>query len=152
MARWRTLPLLALLALAGWHCNRQAAAPETLEVAITGADYQWDIRYPGDDGRTGTGDDFQVRQNLYLPQNRHIRLVLTSRDYLYTFRLPDFGLKEIAVPDLTFTLEFDTGAAGTYALRGDQFCGDAHPSLLGQLVVLPPGRFARWAEKTGNQR
>ena len=90
------------------------------------------------------GDDLTVLQNLYLPRNRKVTLRLTSDDYLYTFSLPDFDLKEVAVPEMIFTLELQPKKSGTFQLRGDQFCGYAHSSLLGELVVLEPQEFKTW--------
>ena len=92
----------------------------------------------------GPEDDIRARRDVHLPENTKVRLRLTSDDYLYTLSLPDWNLKEIAVPDLVFQLEFQTDRFGRFDLRGDQMCGYAHADLLGQLVVQPHDQYDSW--------
>jgi cytochrome c oxidase subunit 2 len=115
-------------------------------VAVTGNEFQWHFQYPGPDGKLGTADDWYSSDNLYLPDNAKIKLQLQSKDYVYTFSLPKFGLKEIAVPDLEFALQFQTGPEQTLEYLGDQFCGYSHRSLIGKVVVLRQGEtgFYTW--------
>ena len=97
--------------------------PNPLVVDITGKAYEWHIRYPGPDALTD------------------VRLQLHSREYLYTFTLPHLDLKEIAIPDLMFHLEFNTGPEGIHELLGDQMCGYSHPKLMGKLNVVSHNDF-----------
>lgn len=121
-------------------------APE-LRIEITGFEFQWHVRYPGPDGVLGTDDDVKDRQHVHVPQGRDVELVLHSRDYLYTLALPHASLKEIAVPDLTFSLRFTPEEVGSYELLGDQFCGYSHPDLMGELVVMTETDFERWSRE-----
>jgi len=73
-----------------------------------------------------------------------VEIVLKSRDYIYSLEVPQAGLKEIAVPDLTFTLRFEADNIGTFELPGDQLCGYAHPDLIGTLVVDSQENYRRW--------
>jgi len=120
--------------------------PNPLIVVVTGDDYNWHLRYPGEDGQIDTADDIPALRHLHLPTGIAARLKLQSMDFLYTLALPHLGLKEIAVPDLEFWLEFETTTEGVFELRGDQFCGYAHPDLLGTLVVEPPADFQAWLQ------
>jgi cytochrome c oxidase subunit 2 len=96
------------------------------------------------DGALGTEDDICARHHVHLPKNTKVRLQLTSDDYLYTLTLPEWDLKEMAVPDMVFTLEFETKQIGQYDLLGDQMCGYAHEELLGRLVVQSHEDFNSW--------
>ena len=114
-----------------------------LVIDVTGHDYNWMLRYPGEDGVQGTDDDVHAVRHLHLPEGVRTVVRLHSDDFLYIFRLPHLELSEIAVPDLEFSLEFDSGPPGRHELRGDQMCGFAHASLLGLLIVEPqPDRAA----------
>lgn len=119
-------------------------AIEELVIRVTGRDYGWHLRYPGPDGRLGTDDDVEAERHIYVPSGTHVRLELESDDYMYQLGLPDFGVREIAVPDLHFSMEFDSGASGKHRLEGDQFCGFSHPDLFADLVVLPPKKYRDW--------
>ncbi len=123
--------------------------PELLEIEVTGKAFEWHVRYPGVDGRIGTSDDVFSRRDVHVPAHTRARLHLRSRDYIYNLALPRLGLKEAAVPDLEFSLEFETGDPRTLELRGDQMCGWTHPLLLGRLVVDAPRSFWASMERVG---
>lgn len=113
-------------------------------IDVTGDDYCWHVAHPGMDGELGTQDDQRMTRNIHVPVDTKIRLRLHSRDYVYTLALPDWGLREIAVPELEFGIEFRAPQPGRYRLWGDQQCGFTHPQLLGTLHVHHRIEYARW--------
>lgn len=120
---------------------------------LTGHNYHWVATYPGPDRTFGTGDDVvAVADNLRLPANRPVHLVLGSRDKAYSLHLPHLRLREIALPGPRRDLWLDPQPAGSWPYRGDQFCGFAHDSLHGLLVVMEPERFAAWLRKRAGHR
>lgn len=127
----------------------QPAPPDLpqLRIEITGHEFQWHVRYPGPDGELGTADDLLDRRHVRVPLGRDVELVLYSRDYLYTLALPHASLKEIAVPDLTFSIRLTPDSVGSFELRGDQFCGYSHPDLMGDFVVMTESDFERWTRE-----
>jgi cytochrome c oxidase subunit 2 len=78
-----------------------------------------------------------------------VTLALHSKDYIYTLALPEFGIKEIAVPDLRFELKFVADRIGTFQLKGDQMCGYQHENLIGKLVIQPRPQFMAWLAEKG---
>jgi cytochrome c oxidase subunit 2 len=125
----------------------EAPPADALVVAITGDDFRWHYRYPGEDDRLGTGDDVHATGDLHLPAHRHVLLRLTSEDYLYTFSLPELSKTEAAIPDLEMTLELATGDPGVFELRGDQFCGYSHEGLTGKMIVQEPDELRAWMQR-----
>lgn len=120
-------------------CSQSQKTPnkiKSITINVTGDNYNWIFRYPGQDGLMGNSDDFFSKQNLYLPNNSLVTLHIESKDYLYSFGLPDYGLKQIAVPGLNHKLSFNTNTAGTTRLIGDQFCGFSHESLKGTVHIV----------------
>ena len=141
---------LALTLMCVLSCDaRQAAWPDPLRVEIRGSDYQWTIRYPGADGILGTVDDIVALRDLHVPEGAIVQIELESDDYLYSFRLPEFGVSQVAVPELTFKAAFFSGPRGSSVLLGDQMCGYAHPDLIGRVIVHRPSEFDEWL---GQQR
>lgn len=129
--------------------NRLVEDSPPLVVDITGVEYEWHMRYPGLDGKLNTADDGYDKRHLHLPAHTEVKLQLHSEDYLYSFALPHVDLKEIAIPDLEFSLSFTTGSEGTFDLLGDQLCGYAHPKLMGKLIILSPSEFAERMHRLG---
>ena len=157
-------PVLALFAVGCGDAARpdaQAKVPEASEVIfqiqepyqieITGSKDRWHVRYPGADGRAATSGDTLVVRNIHVPQETKIVLVLKSTDYIYTLSLPQFHLKEIAVPDLEFRVEFCPPQAGRFELVGNQLCGAPHAELTGFLIVEPRDRFLGWLQTAGSE-
>ena len=149
----RCLPILSLLAWGGCATEPGPWKPvETLAVEVVGHDFRWHYRFPGPDGELGTPDDLRASGPLHLPVGADVELRLTSQDFVYQLELPHLGLKEIAVPELTFSMEFSTDREGRFELRGDEFCGYAHESLITTLVVESQDEFRDWlddAERVG---
>ena len=127
------------LLLAGLLSGCAAQQPQhrldSIVIEVTGDEFNWYFRYPGPDGVLGTSDDQHSVQNMFLPDNSKVNLKLKSNDYVYTFTLPELGMKEIAVPGLSFELQFTTGGEQTLQLRGDQLCGFAHETLIGNVYI-----------------
>jgi len=128
--------IIGLVTLANCHAGDEQQRIDKLVIAATGDNFNWYFQYPGPDNILGTEDDQYSTQNLYLPDHAEITLKLASNDYLYSFALPEMGLKEIAAPDLYFELNFNTGNPQILSLLGDQFCGFAHDSLKGKVHIL----------------
>lgn len=121
-------------------------APTNLpwEIVLTGNAFQWEITDPGRDGKLGTDDDLHLAPPLRLPANTPVRILLRSRDYLYTFQVPIEGMQQIAVPDQTYSMEFDPGTPRITEFRGDQFCNNAHNALSGTLMIQDWREYRRW--------
>ena len=117
---------------------------EPYRIDVTGRDYQWHVDYPGPDGESGTDDDVRSLRNIHIPLNTKIVLKLHSKDYIYSLALPEYDLREIAVPQLEFELKLRASAPGRFELRGNQMCGYSHPQLLGHLIVQERAEFEIW--------
>lgn len=136
--------LAFLFALAGCDQSSDYQIPSPLPIEVVGNDYYWFVRYPGADGKLHTADDVHDTTNLHLPVATETHIQITSRDYLYTFGLPDLELNQVAVPDLMFGLKFSMDRVGTYQLEGDQLCGFSHESLMGRVFVQSRDEFTAW--------
>ena len=116
-------------------------------IEVTGHEYRWEVRYPGADGLLATDDDRVTVRNVHVPQGTDVVLLLKSLDYVYVMALPQFGLKEMAVPTLEFRMSFHTQEAGQFALLGNELCGDPHPELKVHLIVEPREHFLAWLNR-----
>jgi len=130
----------------------ETAPSPPIRIRVTAANWEWEIRYPGADGVLDSEDDVLDRQNLHLPAGSHVTLELESRDYSYSFYVPDYDLIEVALPGPPYRREFDSGAAGVHKLLGSQMCGYAHPDLLGDVTVMRPEEFEAWISSGPSDR
>ena len=131
---------------------RSPGGSDVLVVRMTGDDYRWTVRYPGLDRRLDTDDDVLGTQDLNVPEGTEVRVLLESGDYVYTIAVPEFDLKEIAVPDMAFELRLPASEPGSFQLIGDHLCGYDHPELIGTLVVQTRTDYERWMASAGKER
>ena len=82
---WTILPAVTLLFIAIYQMNAWADAkmrkpniPVTAE--ITGRQFNWDVRYPGPDGKLHTPDDIiRVDGEIHFPANEEVLLIIKGR-------------------------------------------------------------------------
>jgi heme/copper-type cytochrome/quinol oxidase subunit 2 len=142
--------LLVGLSVVFGGCVRKAATSplvKSVTIEMTGKDFRWSSRYAGPDGKLHTSDDLQEAEILTVPVGARIDIQLKSNDFIYSLEVPHKGASEIAVPDMTFHLEFDADKTGTFSLPGEQLCGYAHPDLMATLIVVSQSDFFDWQKR-----
>jgi cytochrome c oxidase subunit II len=115
----------------------QSPPPHAMVVHVVGKQWMWQFAYP--DGTTTTGD-------LYVPAGTPVKLLLTSRDVIHSFFVPDFRVKMDAVPGRTTALWFEAPRAGEHQILCTEYCGLEHSTMRGRVIVLEPEAWARWAD------
>src|SRR5262249_37458564 len=60
---------------------------------------------------------------LYVPVGRPVKLIMTSRDVIHSFFVPDFRLKQDIVPGRYTTLWFEVKEPGRHDVLCAEFCG-----------------------------
>ena len=127
-------------------CSRHGDPGAPLWVEARGSDRAWRFSYSGPDGILGTGDDPVSGGHLKLPAGADVVIQLRSDDYIYVFSCPGLKLKEIAVPDLEFSIGFRADRRGEYDLAMDPICGFRLPpgENMGTLSVVSESDFRLW--------
>jgi cytochrome c oxidase subunit II len=95
----------------------------------------WHFAYPDGPNSNAT---------LTVPAGRPVRLLLTSRDVIHSFFVPEFRVKQDAVPGRYTELWFEASKPGRYRVFCTEFCGTWHSDMAGHVVVLPPAEFDAW--------
>lgn len=119
-----------------------------LHVEARGRGRAWYFSYCDPNGTPMTGDNQTSKSALRLPAHTEVVIHLRSHDYIYVFSCPELNLKEIAVPDLEFSLSFRTGGYGRYELAMDAMCGfpAAPGETMGVLHVISNKGLPSWLE------
>lgn len=117
--------------------------PDSLVFEARGTEFRWAFAYAGADGDLGTHDDVLLGNTLLVPSDREIELRLTSDDYIYILSAPGMGQREIAVPEMTHTLRFNSGPVDEHQLVSDPLCGFRffHDEIMGRVSVVPADQF-----------
>lgn len=137
-----TLIFLGFFVWGAWvYLDQERPPAGAYEINVIGRQWMWDIRHPN--GR-------REFDELHVPVNTPVRLLLSSEDVIHSFFVPAFRVKQDAVPGKIVSAWFEATRPGTYHLFCTQYCGTEHANMTGRVVVMEPADYAQWLAG-GNQ-
>lgn len=175
--------LLIGFAIPLWAARVDQIPPESeaLVVQVTGEQFAWNVHYAGPDGVFGRTDinliDLQINplgldrsdpaamddvttlNQLYLPVNRQIIVRLRTKDVIHSFAVPEFRVKQDAIPGLTVPVWFVPTVTTAemrartgnpefqYEIACAQLCGLGHYRMRGFVTVQTAEEFQQWMEE-----
>lgn len=134
-------------------------------VAIEAQQWSWNIHYPGPDGKFGktaakyvhfsnpigldykdpaAKDDILIANELHLPVNKPTVIELTSMDVIHSLSIPEFRIKQDAVPGMKIPVWVTPNKTGIFEMRCAQLCGMAHSFMIGKVIVQSEEDYAAW--------
>ena len=154
---------------------------EALVVHVTAEQFAWNARYAGADGAFGktdiklidvqtnplgvdrsdpaAKDDVTTLNQVYLPANRPVIIKLRSKDVIHSFGVPEFRVKQDAIPGYTIPIWFVPNVTTAemraktgnpefqYEIACAQLCGIGHYRMRGFVTVLAPEEFQKWLDE-----
>ncbi len=115
----------------------QTIPANTIDIYVVGKKWMWSFAYPN-----GAGSN----SKLYVPARRPVKLILTSRDVIHSFYVPQFRIKQDAVPGQATLTWFEAKEPGTYDIFCAEYCGTGHSAMLGQVEVVAEEDYERMLE------
>jgi cytochrome c oxidase subunit 2 len=106
-----------------------------MEVYVTGKQWMWKFAYT---------DGPSAINVLHVPAGRPVKLLITSRDVIHSFFVPDFRIKRDALPGRYTQIWFTANRPGHHRVYCAEYCGLRHSMMIGWVEVLPPADFDRW--------
>jgi cytochrome c oxidase subunit 2 len=113
---------------------------------VVASQFDWRFIYPGEDGVLGTVDDLENPYEFVVPVNEDVVFHLRSRDVIHAFFVPQFRLKQDALPGHTIPVWFNAQKEGTYDLICAELCGWGHYKMAGAVRVVSKEEYERWLE------
>jgi cytochrome c oxidase subunit 2 len=136
---WTITPLLifivVFLVAAKVFVEMHRTVRDALPIYVVGKQWMWTLQHRN--GRREINE-------LHVPLDRPVRLVMTSQDVIHSFFVPAFRLKQDVVPGRYTSLDFTATRLGDFHLFCSEYCGTEHPAMLGRVVVMEPAAYARW--------
>ncbi|MET4080777.1 cytochrome c oxidase subunit 2 [Pedobacter sp. UYP30] len=150
-----------------------------LQIEITSEQFKWDLRYPGADGivgkknfklttaSNGLGIDFSdlksrddlLADEMVIPVNKPVKLLLRSKDVIHSFYMPQFRVQLNTVPGMTTVFEFtptETTAEMQQKMNDPNFkflfycnkiCGSGHYNMQKVVRVVSEKEYQEWVAK-----
>ncbi|MFP4440911.1 MAG: cytochrome c oxidase subunit II [Chloroflexaceae bacterium] len=110
---------------------------DALEIYVVGKQWMWKVQHPGGQ---------QEINELHVPVDQPIRLIMTSQDAIHSFFVPAFRLKHDVLPGTYVTAWFEATQTGEYHLFCAEYCGAEHSGMIGQVIVMEPRDYQTWLE------
>lgn len=153
---WTIVPavicvVLALMSRRSWAEIKQNMPKEAMNIEVTAEQFAWNIRYPGPDGKLDTPDDVVTLNQLHFPVGRAVVVTLHSKDVIHSFFLPEFRVKQDAVPGMTTRIWFEATRVGHWEIACAELCGLGHFRMKGFVTVETPEEFDRWLAETARE-
>jgi cytochrome c oxidase subunit 2 len=141
---WTAIPILIVIVIFVWafrvFLNINTPPANAYEIQVTGQKWKWLFTYPNG----------HVDENLHVPVNTMVRLVMTSEDVIHGFYIPAFRIKHDVLPGRYIKLWFKAVKTGEYQIYCTQYCGTGHSDMWAKVVVHETGGFEQWLEAASN--
>jgi cytochrome c oxidase subunit 2 len=134
--------LVLIMFYVGWKnfVSLRTAPDNTMHVSVTARMWSWQFEY----------ENGLKSSILRVPLDKAVTLSLTSEDVIHSLFVPDFKIKEDAVPGMATSLWFITDKTGEYDIFCAEYCGQGHSAMTSKVVVMSADSFNQWYE-TGNE-
>jgi cytochrome c oxidase subunit 2 len=136
---WTLIPTIIAIGIFAWgaaiYVNYRIAPKDTLDIYLIGKQWMWKLQQPN--GRKEINE-------LHVPVNRNIKLIMGSEDVIHDFYVPAFRVKMDVVPGRYNTMWFRPTKTGRYHFFCSQYCGTNHAVMGGWVTVMEPAEYAAW--------
>jgi cytochrome c oxidase subunit 2 len=140
---WTLPPLILVMIIFVWgfrgYMDMNQAPNSSYQVLVSASKWNWSFTYGG-------GENDKV---LHVPVNTPISMVMTSKDVIHGFYVPEFRVKKDVVPGRYTKLWFEATAVGEYNLFCAEYCGQQHSQMITKVVVESREDFLAYLEERG---
>ena len=160
---WTLIPCLILIVMAVQSFKvlySQDTIPKA-DVTIKAIGYQWywGYEYPDEsiifDSYMVDQKDLKENQprlltvdnEIYVPVNKVIKVMITANDVLHAWALPSFGVKRDAIPGRINETWFKADKTGTYYGQCSELCGIKHAFMPITVNVVTEEEYNEWLDK-----
>lgn len=141
---WSVFPGLLLGVIFFWgftgYLDMRQAPDDAYEIQVVAKKWSWSFVYPNG----------HVDNDLHVPVDRPVKLVMSSDDVIHSLYIPAFRLKMDVVPGKYTQTWFEANSPGDYVLFCAEYCGTQHSTMLARVIVHPSGEFEPWLEDAAN--
>jgi cytochrome c oxidase subunit 2 len=172
---WTIVPFLIVIGMALPATKTVVAMKDTsnadLTIKVTGMQWKWGYDYLKGEGegisflstlttpRSQVGapgvaptekrsDNYlmEVDNEVVVPVNKKVRLVLTANDVIHAWWIPAFAVKQDAIPGFVRDAWFKAEKIGTYRGQCAELCGKEHAFMPIVVRVVSDADYSAWVE------
>ena len=162
---WTIIPALILVVMAipatKTLINIYDTADAEMDIKITGSQWKWKYEYLGEevsflsDLATPESEIYntapkgqyylqEVSEPLVIPVNTKVRFLITAKDVIHSWWVPDFGVKKDAIPGFVNETWAYVEEPGVYRGECAELCGKGHAFMPIVVNVLEKEEYNTW--------
>jgi cytochrome c oxidase subunit 2 len=170
---WTIIPFLIVIGMALPATKTVVAMKDTsnadLTVKVTGMQWRWGYDYLKGEGegisflsnlstpRAQVGSPgvaptqartenylLEVDNEMVVPINKKVRVVLTANDVIHSWTVPAFAVKQDAIPGFVRDVWFNAQKVGTYRGQCVELCGKEHAFMPIVVKVVSDADYSAW--------
>ena len=139
---WMLIPLFIFIVIFLWSAGlyffiQRPPTTNVLQIYVMGKQWMWKFQHPG--GQREINE-------LHIPVNRTVRVLLTSQDVIHSLFIPAFRIKQDALPGRYTTAWFKATKTGQYHLFCTEYCGLNHSRMGGWVYVMRAEDYDQWLQ------
>lgn len=114
------------------------APDDAMEIRVVANQWWWEFEYPE--------FDFVTANEMHIPVDRPVKLLLESNDVIHSFWVPRLAGKTDVIPNRNNTMWLDAKEPDVYAGQCAEFCGLSHALMRFLVIAEEPDDFDEWVE------
>jgi cytochrome c oxidase subunit 2 len=117
-----------------------ASSTDTLRIHVIGKQWWWEVRYE----QPGSDEPIVLANEVRLPTNQAVELVLSTTDVIHSFWAPSLAGKMDMVPGRTTRMKLQTSEEGTFRAVCAEYCGGQHALMALFVITQDVTEFNEW--------
>lgn len=142
---WTVLPTILVMFIFVWgfkdFLTRFVVPHDAMEIKVTAQRWFWSFDYP--EGGSSVNE-------LVVPSGRPIKLLMSSKDVIHSFFVPDMRVKMDVLPNRYTTTWFQPVSTGEGNIFCAEYCGKGHSEMIGRYRVVTEQEYKDWMEKANS--
>ena len=144
---WSIIPFAVFLSFFVWGAviffQERTPPQDATEIYTVAKQWMWKFEH--------SAGQSEINE-LHVPIDRDVKLIMTSQDVIHSFFVPAFRLKQDVLPGRYTTLWFRATKVGTYHVFCAEYCGTQHSGMIGWVVVMEPRDYEAWMSRGGGNQ
>ncbi len=171
---WTIIPFIIVIAMALPATRTVIAMKDTtnsdLTIKATGSQWKWGYDYLRGEGegisfwsnmstprnQIGSPENgekpnvsdaeylLEVDNPVVVPVNKKVRMIVTANDVIHAWAVPQFGVKQDAIPGFVRDTWFKAEVIGTYRGECQELCGKEHAFMPIVVKVVSAEDYTKW--------
>ncbi len=140
---WSVIPTILILIVFSWGFRgflaQNTPPSDAYEINVTAVSWFWEFEYP-DEGITLTDE-------LIVPVDQPIKLVMRSEDVIHSFFVPDYRVKKDVLPNRYTTTWFEATEEAESIMFCAEYCGTEHSTMDATIRVVSEEEFQEFLDE-----